>query len=284
MLTMDTTVLVIVDVQRLGPATGGATTGAQGDIQFLRWVTSGGLPVVVLVPADIESMLTLTVRAFNIAEILRTPVFLVSSKDMVLSMHTLELHNLTLPEPVDRTRYRGAEPFTPYRFENPPDIPQFLPIGGDELVRFTTSMHDEHAYLTKAPEKVERKIRHLEEKITGHLDLIESVRMDLEENAETLLLAYGVNGALSREVVQKVRGEGKKCSLAVIESLYPVPELTIKRSLQGVKKVLLPEINIGLYAESIKHLIPHGVELVSIPKFDGELLTVEDVIVGGNLL
>jgi 2-oxoglutarate ferredoxin oxidoreductase subunit alpha len=47
--------MVIVDVQRMGPATGGATTVAQGDVQFLRWGTSGGYPVIVLSPAIYKS-------------------------------------------------------------------------------------------------------------------------------------------------------------------------------------------------------------------------------------
>jgi 2-oxoglutarate ferredoxin oxidoreductase subunit alpha len=42
--------IVIVDVQRLGPSTGSATKGADGDVQFLRWGNSGGLPVIVLAP------------------------------------------------------------------------------------------------------------------------------------------------------------------------------------------------------------------------------------------
>ncbi|HEY5740747.1 MAG TPA: pyruvate flavodoxin/ferredoxin oxidoreductase, partial [Gammaproteobacteria bacterium] len=45
------TPMVIVNVQRQGPATGSATKGAEGDIQFTRWCTSGGLPVIVLSPA-----------------------------------------------------------------------------------------------------------------------------------------------------------------------------------------------------------------------------------------
>ncbi|MGD9179313.1 MAG: pyruvate flavodoxin/ferredoxin oxidoreductase, partial [Desulfobacterales bacterium] len=44
--------IVIVDVQRLGPSTGSATRGADGDINFLRWGNSGGLPVIVLAPVD----------------------------------------------------------------------------------------------------------------------------------------------------------------------------------------------------------------------------------------
>ena len=276
--------LVIVNVQRLGPATGGATTGAQGDVQFLRWVTSGGLPMVVFVPSDIESMFVLTIHAFNIAEMLRTPVFLLSSKDMVLSTHTLDTDKLAFPEVVNRKLFQGNGPFVPYRFDQASDVPDFLPIGADKPVRFTTSMHDEHAYLTKSPARVERKLTHLEEKITKHADTIESVKEDFEAGAESLLLAYGINAALCREVVEKVRGEGKKCSLLIIESIFPVPEGALARALNGVRKVILPEMNFRLYAHAIEHLIPRDIDLVSIPKVDGELLTVEDVVTKGDLM
>ncbi len=276
--------LVIVNVQRLGPATGGATIGAEGDVQFLRWVTSGGLPMVVLVPSDIESMFVLTVHAFNIAEMLRTPVFLLSSKDMVLSTHTLDVDKLVFPEVVNRKRYEGEGPFVPYRFDHASDVPEFLPIGAHKPVRFTTSMHDEYGYLTKVPARVERKLVHLDEKITKHADAIVSVKEDLDPGAESLLIAYGINAAVCREVVEKVRGQGKKCSLLIVESIFPVPENDIVRALNGVKKVIFPEMNFRLYAHAVEHLIPRDVELVSIPRVDGELLTVEEVVTKGGLM
>ena len=65
---MSETPLVIVDVQRLGPSTGSATKGADGDIQFLQWGNSGGLPVIVLAPVDVKDCYELTVNAFNLAE------------------------------------------------------------------------------------------------------------------------------------------------------------------------------------------------------------------------
>ena len=240
--------------------------------------------MVVLVPSDIESMFVLTIHAFNVAEMLRTPVFLLSSKDMVLSTHTLDVDKLTFPEVVNRKQYQGKGPFVPYRFDRASDVPDFLPIGADRPVRFTTSMHDEHAYLTKMPARVERKLVHLEEKITKHADAILSVKEDLDPGAESLLIAYGINAALCREVVETVRGEGKKCSLLIIESIFPVPERAIARALNGVRKVILPEMNFSLYARSIEHLIPRDVDLVSIPRIDGELLTVEDVASKGDLM
>ena len=68
--------IVIVDVQRLGPSTGSATLGADGDIQFLRWGNSGGLPVIVLAPADVGDCYVLTMNAFNLAEEFRCPVLI----------------------------------------------------------------------------------------------------------------------------------------------------------------------------------------------------------------
>src|SRR5512142_1872178 len=56
--------LVIVDVQRLGPATGGATTVGQADVQFVRWGTSGGYPIIALSPSTVGECYALTVRAF----------------------------------------------------------------------------------------------------------------------------------------------------------------------------------------------------------------------------
>ena len=74
--------IVIVDIQRLGPSTGSATRGADGDIQFLQWGNSGGQPVIVLAPVDARDCYTLTVEAFNLAERFRCPVFVASNKEI----------------------------------------------------------------------------------------------------------------------------------------------------------------------------------------------------------
>src|SRR5512135_11470 len=95
--------LVIVDVMRLGPATGGATTVSQGDVQFLRWGTSGGFPVIALCPSSLADCFTLTQRAFNLAERFRTPVFLATDKEMVSAQQTVETDTFEKIERVERT-------------------------------------------------------------------------------------------------------------------------------------------------------------------------------------
>jgi len=58
--------LVIVIAQRLGPSTGAATASAQGDIQFMRWGTSGGYPMIVLSPTTISGMLPFNPSGFSV--------------------------------------------------------------------------------------------------------------------------------------------------------------------------------------------------------------------------
>ena len=83
--------VVIVDCQRMGPSTGGATTVSQGDVQFARWVTPGGYPMVVLCPSTVAECYSLTIRAFNLAERLRTPVILLADKEVSTTLSTVEI-------------------------------------------------------------------------------------------------------------------------------------------------------------------------------------------------
>lgn len=270
--------MVIVDVQRLGPSTGGATTGAQGDVQFARWITAGGLPMVVLCPGSIESLFTLTVKAFNLAETLRTPVILLTQKDFVLSTLTVDLDRLRLPEPVNRKRFEGGGPYLPYAFETPGDVPPFAPIGGEALVRYTGSMHDAAGYLTKNPAEIAAKFRHLEAKILRNAALIETVTLDLEQGAADLVVGIGASAPCCREAVARLRAEGRPCSLAVVESLYPEPAAALQRAFAaGARRLVVPEMNLGLYAHSLQALVPPGVEVLPLPRVDGELITVADI-------
>jgi hypothetical protein len=94
--------LVIVNVQRLGPSTGSATKGADGDIQFMRWGSSSGLPVIVLAPVDVTDCYRLTAEAFNLAEQYRCPVFLASNKEIAMTRESVDLDAIELPAMVDR--------------------------------------------------------------------------------------------------------------------------------------------------------------------------------------
>jgi len=216
--------MVIVDVQRMGPATGGATTVAQGDIQFLRWGTSGGYPVVVLSPTNVAECYSLTCKAFDLAERFRLPVFLATDKETALALATVNVDEL-IPVAV---RERASAPvegeFTPYPVASPDEAPLYSPYGGAHILRFTTSTHDEHGQLTKDPQKVRKLNERLSAKVEGHLDEISMVRADLQRGAETLVISYGVTTRAVEEAIHAAREKGSLVSSLTISSLWPVPK------------------------------------------------------------
>ena len=285
--------LVIVDVMRMGPATGGATTVAQGDIQFVRWGTSGGYPIVALAPSSVAECFTLTQRAFELAERLRTPVFLLPDKELVMSMTTVDTADYetiavgqrplvpdigdSRPHPGNGTgghgpsavakdrvnaatgqadsRLRPEETYLPYDFDPIDAVPPTSPFGGPHITRFTTSSHDEHGFLTKDPVKVGRLNEHLRAKIENRRLELEYGRLDRREGARTLFISYGTTARAMREAGDRSAVEGRPASCLTLHTVWPVPETLIIEAAAGHDRVIVAELNHGQYLREIERLL-----------------------------
>ena len=135
--------MVIVLVQRMGPSTGSATTGAQGDLLVLRGAISGGYTLPVLCPSHVEACYTLGALAAASALRLRTPVVVLTSKEMVMTNRSFDLSRLPPVGPVPRAVDAGGDGhFRPYA-AGPDAVPPFVPVGhGRHQVRLNASTHD----------------------------------------------------------------------------------------------------------------------------------------------
>jgi 2-oxoglutarate ferredoxin oxidoreductase subunit alpha len=273
--------LVIVDVQRMGPATGGATTAAQGDVQFIRWCTSGGFPVIALCPATVADGYTLTMRAFDLAERFRCPVFVLTDKEVASTMDTVDTEALT-PYPV---RERATAPvectFEPCDYPSPDQNVAMSPFGGPHLLRFTTSTHDEHGYLTKDPAKVGRLNQHLMAKILEHSDDIALVREQGNPEADVLLVSYGITARAMDEVVRRASASGQAVSALTLLSLWPLPEAALRRAMRGKRRVVVAELNDGQLRREVERL--SGCEVVGVHRLDGELITPDQILEEADL-
>jgi 2-oxoglutarate ferredoxin oxidoreductase subunit alpha len=267
--------LVIVDVQRLGPATGGATTVGQGDVQFVRWGTAGGYPIIALAPSSVSECYSLTRRAFDLAERFRCPVFLLTDKELNMTTTTVEVDGYERPA----VRERAVLPSTelPYRYLPAADVPPLAQYGARVPVRFTGSTHDERAIITKAPAKVAQLNEHLRAKIEDHAAEIELVVKDLQQSATTLFISYGITAGGMREAAAQVRSAGQAVSALTVQSLWPVPEKAIREALSGITRIVVGELNHGQYRREIERLA-HGIEVVGLHRVDGELIAPESFV------
>ncbi|MBI4236880.1 MAG: pyruvate flavodoxin/ferredoxin oxidoreductase [Deltaproteobacteria bacterium] len=269
--------LVIVAVQRMGPGTGGATTNAEGDVEFVRWAAPGGYPMVVLAPSMPMDAYTLTIEAFNRAEQLRAPVFLLTCRDLVMNGETVAWDGTPQPALVERTLAKELSEFQPYRIDQSADVPPFAPIGGDLLTRINTSVHDARGLLVKRAAACAANLQHLADKVSARAGSWERVAVDLDANAATVIVAYGAAARSARAAVRLARACGEKLSLVVVHSLWPVPEVALRNAVGSHQRIVVPEHNLGQYVQEIERLFADR-SIRSVTRIDGRALTPEQLL------
>jgi len=246
--------MVIADVQRLGPSTGSATRGADSDIQFLRWGSTSGVPVIVLAPKDVQDCYTLTVQAFNYAEQFRCPVFIASNKEIGMTKESFDLGAVKLPELVERTPYTGQN-FIPFEAEAD-KAPDFLPIGGKTLVRQTSSTHGPDGYITIDPATIEACQDRLRNKIHSYRDEISLYEENLIPGTDTLVISYGITSRAVEEAADILARDGKPVSTLSLKTLWPVPESVLEKAARQFKRIVVIEMNLGQYVNEIRRVLP----------------------------
>ncbi len=264
--------LVIADVQRLGPSTGSATRGADGDIQFLRWGHSGGLPVIVLAPMDAADCYQLTLHAFNLAETYRCPVFIATNKEIAMTRETVDPAALARPAIVHRKQAPPEKPFFPFAVDASGSVPDFLPIGGEQLVRQTSSTHGPDGYITTDTKVIDATIKRLAAKLDRDAENFSYFSEFMADGAKTLVIAYGVTARAAKVAVKAANAAGTPVSLLILKTLWPVPEALIRQKGAGFKRILVLEMNTGLYQREIERVLP-GKTLDFTGRMNGELIS-----------
>jgi len=269
--------IVIVDVQRMGPATGGPTLGSYGDIQFIRWGNSGGYPIIALAPTNISDCYNLTRKAFNLTERFRCPVFIVTDKETSLTKSTVNISSFS-DIPNQQRIYPPEElPYVPYDF-NSPETMQPMPLyGGSHIIRLTTSSHTAEGYLTKDQESIRAHNEHLKLKIHSHLDEIHTLIFDHQPDSRTLIISYGITSLAAEEAVFICRSRGDTVSHLIIKSIWPVPESHIIDALKGIDFIIVPELNIGLYSREIERFTNGDQKIIYLNRLDGGIISSSEI-------
>lgn len=245
--------IVIADVQRLGPSTGSATRGADSDIQFLQWGSTGGVPVIVLAPKDALDCYLLAIHAFNYAEEFRCPVFIASNKEVGMTKESFDLESASVPPIVERKMYQG-DSYLPFAAQ-PEEAPPFLPIGGTTLVRQTSSTHGPDGYITNDPEIIAGSQERLRRKILSAVRRITLFEEDIQADTETLIISYGVTARAVGDAAKILEGTGRPVSTLTLKSLWPVPEELLQEKAASFQRIVVIEMNLGQYVHEIRRVL-----------------------------
>jgi 2-oxoglutarate ferredoxin oxidoreductase subunit alpha len=242
-----------------------------------KYGSHGDYEVIALSPDSPQECFDLTIEAFNLSEIYRVPV-LVMTDECVGHMH----EKVIIPpaeeiEVVERKWYTGPkDKYLPYK--NDKDGIPFMVKAGDGYRFHTTGLtHDERGYPVINAECQDVNVRHLIEKIRGNAEKIIRLEEDSIDGAEIIVISYGITSRVAVRAVQMARKAGIKVGTIRLITCWPFPSKRIKELSKKVKAIVVPEINYGQMVIEVERHAVDKCNVVSVPHLGGWVHNPQDI-------
>ncbi|ACM23873.1 MULTISPECIES: 2-oxoacid:acceptor oxidoreductase subunit alpha [Thermotoga] len=280
---MTETPCVFVNVMRLGPSTGLPTKPAQGDIMQARWGTHGDHAIIALYPSTVEEVYRHIITAFNMAEEYRTPVIFLMDETlghMRESFYPPKDEDLFVIERLKDTSFGEEELFVPFS-ESEYAEPTPLPMAEMGRTKFHVSglVHDESGFPLSSPNVAEKLIRRLTNKIRLHSDELALYEEYEVEDAEILVVAYGIVARSALKAVKIARRDRIKVGLFKPITIWPAPISRFRKLVEKVNTIIIAEMNLGQYAKELISAIDRKSKVIrTINKVNGELIKPEEIL------
>ena len=268
---MTETPLVVVNAQRAGPSTGQISVSS-GDIMQARWGSHGGIPTIALSPWSVQELYDQTINAFNLAEKYRVPVLIMAE---AATAHLRERVNI--PEEVelsDRERKPGAAPFGTEEDDDVPPMPSF---GEGEKLLVTGSTHDAYGVRKTADPATQGKLTaRLYNKIMNRKEEIIEYEGYYLEDADIAVVCYGFTARSALFAVERLREEGIRVGMLRLNTLWPFADAIVRDVGSEVKKILVPEMNMGqIVGEVMKYAAG---EVIPYNQMNGQVIYPNTII------
>jgi 2-oxoglutarate/2-oxoacid ferredoxin oxidoreductase subunit alpha len=208
---------VIFDIQRVGPSTGMPTRTAQGDILSVAYLSHGDTRHVMLLPGSVKECFDMSIEAFDLAEQLQTPVFVLS--DLDLGMNNWMTEPFSYPEkPMKRGKVLSAEDLTRLGgFARYKDVDgdgigyRTLPGTEHPQAAFFTrgSGHNERALYTERPDEYQHVMERLARKFDTARKMVPIPVTVANGSSPIGLIAYGTTDFAVTESREQLKSEYK---------------------------------------------------------------------------
>jgi 2-oxoglutarate ferredoxin oxidoreductase subunit alpha len=198
---------VIFDIQRVGPSTGLPTRTSQGDILFCATLSHGDTKHILLLPGSVSECFSMAIEAFDLAEQLQTPVFVLS--DLDLGMNNWMSEPFAYPEkPIQRGKVLSKEDlerlggFARYKDVDGDAIPYRTLPGTDHpaAAYFTRGTgHNEKAQYSERGDDYQNNMERLDRKFETARTMVPKPEMVANGTSKVGVIAYGTSDFAMRE-------------------------------------------------------------------------------------
>jgi pyruvate/2-oxoacid:ferredoxin oxidoreductase alpha subunit len=241
---------VVADIMRAGPGLGNIAP-EQGDYnQIVKGGGHGNYRTLVLAPDSVQEMADLTTLAFDLADRYRNPVVVLTDGYIGQMM-----------EPV---RFAAPRPVPP---------PPAWAVTGEAASRgnLVSSIYLE-------PDRMERHIRKLEAKYQEAEKLETRAELWRTEDAEIVLMGYGIMGRVLKAVVEQARAHGIRAGLLRPISLFPFPVQQVRQLSRRAQAFLVVEMSNGQLRDDVRLALEGRCPVEFFNRMGGNVPSAEEVL------
>jgi 2-oxoglutarate ferredoxin oxidoreductase subunit alpha len=253
--------VVIVDVQRCGPATGIPSKSEQSDLNHAIYGGHGDAPRVVVAAYSVKGCYRLLIESFNISEYYQTPVILLSDQRLGQTTVATNSDFLTKDYSMARRKRPGGEYQEQYeRYELTEDYISPMASAGDEGLTYqaTGLAHNEHGRPSFDFATNQRMHEKRWQKLAPLCDRDDLVKVFGKEEARRGIVAFGSSAQFVLETVEDL-GLQDEVRVCVPELIHPLPR-RLTNFVGSLQKLLVVEMS---YSAQLHHYLRSQIDLPS---------------------
>lgn len=280
--------LVLVNVQRGGPSTGMPTRTQQSDITFCAYASHGDTKQILLFPADPKECFEMMADSFDFADVLQTPIIVMSDLDIGMNDHMCEILEWD-----DNRKYKRGKVLTGEDLENMNSWGRYKDIDGDGIGYRTLpgthptkgsyftrgSSHDEMARYSEDSDTYVRIVNRISQKFKTAKEILPQPEINIKDSiADTAIIYFGSSMHAAKEALDIMENDGLNLNSMRIRSF---PFCTaVKDFINQHEKVFVIEQNKDAQMRSllINELEINPSQLLKVLHFDGTPITAESIV------
>lgn len=250
--------LVVVDVQRGGPATGLPTKTEQADLMQALYGRNGESPCIVIAASSSSNCFYWAYEAARLALEHMTPVILLSDGYLGNGSQLFRIPKVADLPPITPRIAKANDPnYQPYR-RDPETFVREWAIPGTEGLRHRIGgleKEDGKGNLSTNPENHEKMVYNRAEKVRRVANRIPDQEIEGCEDGDLLVIGWGGTRGALLSAVNQMNAEGKKVSYTHFNYINPLP-LNTGDLLRKFKKIVVCELNTGQFANYLRMNFP----------------------------
>jgi 2-oxoisovalerate ferredoxin oxidoreductase alpha subunit len=194
-------------------------------------------------------MFDLTVLAFELADRYRNPVVIMTDGYVGQMMEPLDIKLRNIEQPAKDWAVKGT----------------------------AETRHNMISSIVLEPDALEAHIRHLESKYQLAQELESRHENYLTEDADVLLVGFGIVARVLRSAIDQLRAQGVKAGLFRPITLWPFPSRELRETAKNVKSVLAVELSTGMMVEDVRLALNGSVPVEYYGRVGGNVPSAEEI-------